>query len=168
MISSVDGWIVSPRKSRRKSACFSRTRTAIPARASNNASIIPAGPPPAMQQRTEISRVSTGSPFHASGSSPSWRFTPYRRSAGESLSLDRRRWREMQHLLERFHLFGPRGLFGCDIVAIGRTIRLGDGRLGRNNAHGRAPCHPLGAEVSGHRSFVIGLGHRGTFCLSER
>ena len=29
MTSSVEGWIVSPRKSRRKSACFSRTRTEI-------------------------------------------------------------------------------------------------------------------------------------------
>ena len=31
MISRVEGWTVSPRKSRRKSACFSRTRTEIPA-----------------------------------------------------------------------------------------------------------------------------------------
>src|SRR5215212_8019496 len=50
--SSVEGWIVSPRKSRRKSACFSRTRTSTPARASKNPSIIPAGPPPTTQQRT--------------------------------------------------------------------------------------------------------------------
>src|SRR3990172_2676240 len=47
--SSVEGWMVSPRKSRRKSACFSRTRTSTPARASRSPSIIPAGPPPAMQ-----------------------------------------------------------------------------------------------------------------------
>src|SRR5215472_47029 len=51
MVSRVEGWIVSPRKSRRKSACFSRTRTSIPARARRYPSIIPAGPPPAMQQR---------------------------------------------------------------------------------------------------------------------
>jgi hypothetical protein len=31
---SVDGWMVSPRKSRRKSACFSSTMTSTPARAS--------------------------------------------------------------------------------------------------------------------------------------
>src|SRR3954470_21888056 len=43
--------MVSPRKSRRKSACFSRTTTSTPARASRNPSIMPAGPPPAMQQR---------------------------------------------------------------------------------------------------------------------
>src|SRR5712692_3753008 len=54
MISSVEGWIVSPRKSRRKSACFSRTRTSTPARANSSPSIIPAGPPPATQHRTEI------------------------------------------------------------------------------------------------------------------
>src|SRR5215471_11204075 len=41
--------MVSPRKSRRKSACFSRTSTSIPARASRYANIIPAGPPPAIQ-----------------------------------------------------------------------------------------------------------------------
>ncbi len=35
--SSVDGWTVSPRKSRRKSACFSSTTTSTPARASSNA-----------------------------------------------------------------------------------------------------------------------------------
>src|ERR1700747_2719582 len=44
-----------PRKSRRKSACFSRTRTETPARARRKPSIIRAGPPPAMQQRTETS-----------------------------------------------------------------------------------------------------------------
>src|SRR6266568_1897701 len=41
--------IVSPRKSRKKSLCFSRTRTSTPARASRNPSMMPAGPPPAMQ-----------------------------------------------------------------------------------------------------------------------
>src|SRR5882724_8635092 len=39
--------MVSPRKSRRKSACFSRTTTETPARARSNPSIMPAGPPPA-------------------------------------------------------------------------------------------------------------------------
>src|SRR5690348_7898836 len=48
--SSVEGWMVSPRKSRRKSACFSSTATLTPARASRKPSIMPAGPPPAMQQ----------------------------------------------------------------------------------------------------------------------
>src|SRR5262245_35722653 len=50
IISSVEGCTVSPRKSRRKSACFSRTVTETPARASRKPSIIPAGPPPTMQQ----------------------------------------------------------------------------------------------------------------------
>src|SRR6478752_3616057 len=42
--------MVSPRKSRRKSRCFSRTSTSTPARASRKPNIMPAGPPPAMQQ----------------------------------------------------------------------------------------------------------------------
>src|SRR4051794_25103526 len=53
MISSVDGWIVSPRKSRRKSPCFSSTTTRTPARASSRPSIMPAGPPPTTQQFTK-------------------------------------------------------------------------------------------------------------------
>src|SRR5574340_1265836 len=53
MTSSVEGWMVSPRKSRRKSACFSSTNTSTAARAKSRPSIIPAGPPPAMQQRVE-------------------------------------------------------------------------------------------------------------------
>src|ERR1700704_1577896 len=57
MSSRVEGWMVSPRKSRRKSACFSRTSTGTPARASSTPAIMPAGPPPAMQQATE--RVSS-------------------------------------------------------------------------------------------------------------
>src|SRR5262249_21303685 len=54
---SVEGWIVSPRKSRKKSPCFSSTVTSIPARASRNPSIIPAGPPPTTQQRVLIRSV---------------------------------------------------------------------------------------------------------------
>src|SRR5689334_6249736 len=46
----VDGWTVSPRKSRRKSPCFSSTVTSTPARASSRPRIIPAGPPPTTQQ----------------------------------------------------------------------------------------------------------------------
>ncbi|GAA2125567.1 hypothetical protein GCM10009825_01920 [Arthrobacter humicola] len=42
----VEGCTVSPRKSRRKSACFSNTVTRTPARARSRPSIIPAGPPP--------------------------------------------------------------------------------------------------------------------------
>ena len=38
---------MSPRKSRRKSSCFSSTTTRTPARASSSPSTIPAGPPPA-------------------------------------------------------------------------------------------------------------------------
>lgn len=47
---SVLACTVSPRKSRRKSACFSITVTSIPARASSKPSITPAGPPPAITQ----------------------------------------------------------------------------------------------------------------------
>src|SRR5579862_3734579 len=43
--------MVSPRKSRRKSACFSITKTSTPWRARRKPNITPAGPPPAMQQR---------------------------------------------------------------------------------------------------------------------
>src|SRR5450631_4123635 len=49
MMRSVDGCTVSPRKSRRKSPCFSSTTVRTPARASRKPSITPAGPPPAMQ-----------------------------------------------------------------------------------------------------------------------
>src|SRR5580658_141879 len=55
--SRVEGWIVSPRKSRRKSACFSSTTTSMPARASRKPSIIPAGPPPATQQLVRMRRT---------------------------------------------------------------------------------------------------------------
>src|SRR5213078_1420502 len=51
-----------PRKSRRKSACFSRTTTSTPARANNSPSIIPAGPPPAMQHRTDIASSAMRAP----------------------------------------------------------------------------------------------------------
>jgi len=84
------------------------------------------------------------------------------------LALHRRRRREMQDLLERFQLFEPRGFSCRNIVAIGGPVGLGDSRLGRNDTHGRAPGDTLGAEERGNRSFVIGLGHGGTFCLSER
>src|ERR1700722_4524304 len=40
----------SPRKSRKKSLCFSSTMTSTPARARRNPSMTPAGPPPTMQQ----------------------------------------------------------------------------------------------------------------------
>src|SRR5437867_7482577 len=60
MTSSVEGWIVSPRKSRRKSACFSRTSTSTPARANSSPSMIPAGPPPTTQQRTETFSTAMG------------------------------------------------------------------------------------------------------------
>src|SRR5438105_434329 len=46
--------MVSPRKSRKKSPCFSRTWISTPARASRQPTIIPHGPPPTMQQRVEI------------------------------------------------------------------------------------------------------------------
>ena len=74
----------------------------------------------------------------------------------------------MQDLLERFLLFEPRGFFCRNIVTIGSPVGLGDCGLGRNDTNRRAPCDTLGAEERGNRSFVIGLGHGGTFCLSER
>ena len=42
--------MVSPRKSRRKSPCFSRTTTSMPARARRKPSTAPAGPHPAIAQ----------------------------------------------------------------------------------------------------------------------
>ena len=45
-----EGWIVSPRKSRRKPPCLSSTSTSTPARASRNPKTAPAGLHPAMQQ----------------------------------------------------------------------------------------------------------------------
>lgn len=47
---SVVGCTVSPRKSRRKSPCFSSRVTSTPARASNSPRTIPAGPPPTTAQ----------------------------------------------------------------------------------------------------------------------
>ena len=61
IISSVEGCTVSPRKSRRKSLCFSRMTTGTPARASRKPSIMPAGPPPAMQQVVLIAAMAPGS-----------------------------------------------------------------------------------------------------------
>src|SRR5918996_168637 len=55
--SRVEGWTVSPRKSRRKSACFSSTTTSCPCRARSSPSIIPAGPPPAMQHLVRYVRM---------------------------------------------------------------------------------------------------------------
>ncbi len=45
--------MVSPRKSRKKSLYFSRTVTAMPWRARRKPSMMPAGPPPMMQQVVE-------------------------------------------------------------------------------------------------------------------
>ena len=120
-----------------------------------------------MQQRTDTSRVSIGSPFHADAYSPSSALWSGRRGAGGSLASHRRR-REMQDLLEGFLLFESGGFSCRDVVAIGGPVGLGDGRLGRNDTHGWAPGDALGAEVRSYRGFIIGLGHRGTFCLSER
>src|SRR5215471_114801 len=49
--------MVSPRKSRRKSLCFSSTTTSIPALASKRPSIMPAGPPPAIATVVEIDSI---------------------------------------------------------------------------------------------------------------
>jgi hypothetical protein len=74
----------------------------------------------------------------------------------------------MKDLMECFQLFEPHGFSCGNIVAIGGPVGLGDGRLSRNDANRWAPRDTLGAEERGNRSFVIGLGHGGTFCLSER
>src|SRR5919108_282031 len=50
----VEACTVSPRKSRRKSWCFSRTTTSMPARARSKPSIMPAGPPPTMAQVVSV------------------------------------------------------------------------------------------------------------------
>lgn len=55
-IASVEGCIVSPRRSRRTSSCFSSTRTSMSARASNSPCIIPAGLLPATQEFSSIVR----------------------------------------------------------------------------------------------------------------
>src|SRR3954447_13896712 len=60
--SRVEGWTVSPRKSRRKSAYFSSTITSTPARARRKPSIMPAGPPPTMQQRQRSAGAGTFDP----------------------------------------------------------------------------------------------------------
>ena len=49
-ISIVEGWTVSPRNSRSKSLCISRSVTGTPRRARRRESMTPAGPPPTMQQ----------------------------------------------------------------------------------------------------------------------
>src|SRR5215212_4637431 len=62
----VEGCRVSPRKSRRKSPCFSSTRTSTPERASSSPSMAPAGPQPAIQQVTRV--AGDGSiPAHPTG-----------------------------------------------------------------------------------------------------
>src|SRR3954463_6141089 len=68
-ICSVEAWTVSPRKSRKKSGCFSSTTTSTPARASSSPSIAPAGPQPAMTQVVESGRVRSWAATVASGGS---------------------------------------------------------------------------------------------------
>src|SRR4051794_6045912 len=51
---SVEGWTVSPRKSRRNVSCFSSTTTGTPALASSSPSTMPAGPPPTTQTVVSI------------------------------------------------------------------------------------------------------------------
>ena len=66
----VEGCRVSPRKSRRKSPCFSSTRTSTPERASSSPSTAPAGPQPAIQHVTRV--AADGSiPAHRTGRPPS-------------------------------------------------------------------------------------------------
>src|SRR5436853_1345531 len=57
--------MVSPRKSRRKSSCFSSTTMGTPARASKKPSIIPAGPPPAMQHVVRMCPIPAPAPTAA-------------------------------------------------------------------------------------------------------
>ena len=64
-MSRVDGCTVSPRKSLRKSPCFSSTTVRTPARPRRWPSIIPAGPLPAMQHWTFIGSAMAALPFSA-------------------------------------------------------------------------------------------------------
>src|SRR6266404_2309318 len=160
MTSSVEGWMVSPRKSRRKSACFSRTKTVTPARARSSPSIMPAGPPPAMQQRTETSPVAMGS-----SSCPCFLCPEGRHHAGESVPKGthsvshRRQRRQTEDMLKGLHFFEARGFPCRNVVTVGGAVGFGDGSLGRDDADRRASRHALGAQEGGNRSLIIGLGH---------
>ena len=158
MISSVEGWIVSPRKSRRKSACFSSTSTGTPARASNSPSIMPAGPPPAMQQRTECSLSGIAIPTIGGQRKPTARKPVsstciFTRPAPATATLD-----DGSSLAFSSRAASSRG----DIVAIGGAVVIGDGRLGRHRAHRRAAGDAMCAKTDDLTvigGLVIGLGH---------
>jgi hypothetical protein len=51
------------------------------------------------------------------------------------------------------------GFLSRDMISVGGTVRLGDRCLGRNHANSGAPRRPLGAQVRGNRSLVIGVRH---------
>src|SRR5882762_10525920 len=152
--------MVSPRKSRRKSACFSRTKTATPARASSSPSIIPAGPPPAMQQRTETSPVVMGSYSLTVFPLPLKAAFCLRECTEEAGPVSNRRQRRRTHdVLKGLHFFEARGFSCRNVVTVGGAVGFGDGRLGRDDADRRASRHALGAQEGGNRSLIIGLGH---------
>src|SRR5262249_30084758 len=106
----------------------------------------------------EISRMPIRSPSAPSyvssiGGSSGWPRRP------RSLTLHRQRRREIKDLLKGLLLFEPGGFFFRNIVSIGGTIGLGDGRLSRDDTNRWASRDTLGAEERGNRSLVIGLGH---------
>src|SRR5215208_1037829 len=77
--------MVSPRKSRKKSVCFSSTVTERPARASNRASIRPAGPPPTMQQSSMLSDgIANTMPYPVFYCDGCWRIEHCRHCRGAS------------------------------------------------------------------------------------
>src|SRR5260370_897696 len=106
MISSVEGWMVSPRKSRRKSACFSSTTTSIPARASRTPSIIPAGPLPPMQPGVANRAVALTLKAPPSETTH-WTGAMMAKASGISVSAVHRIWRAhglRPHKIEQFKL----------------------------------------------------------------
>ena len=153
------GCIVSPRKSRRKSACFSRTRTETPARAKRKPSIMPAGPPPAMQQLTVTSPASIALLVARLCPHPIHRGPHRKRSGGNALHGLRRG--RMNDLLKGFELFEPRRFLRRDVVSVGGAIRFTNRGLSGNSADGRAPRDTFFAQEGCNRCFVIGRQHGG-------
>src|ERR1700730_5015524 len=151
--------MVSPRKSRRKSACFSRTRTATPTRASNS-------------PQHHASRPATGDAAtdrnlaggHRLYSCASVLLAGYIMPEGafQSRASFASHWRQRRQtgdLLQRFRFFHSRGFSCRNIVTVGGAVRFRGRRLCRDNADRRTAGDALGTEKGRNRSFVIGLGH---------
>src|SRR5262245_45108117 len=150
---------MSPRKSCRKSACFSSTRTSMPARASRRASIIPAGPAPTIQQQVvtaaEAAGPAVGCPAIGSAVArdmalglPPQRGKPARRPAAVVLEAGPETARE-------------RGLFQeYDADPVGCHDQ---GRVAQENSGVRQNCEPEEVErtrrIHGIADDRIGAGH---------